>query len=207
VEPDSSPAVPVAEAAPPARRRAGAPFIELAVVLALAFGLAYAVQAWLVKPYRIPSGSMIPTLKVGDRVLAVRFPYRLHDPGRGDVVVFHPPGHGGQVVPGAPGEASVHFIKRVIGLPGEVVQIRHGLVTVCSAPSVGCHTLREPYLTPSGHAVPDYGPVRVPMGDYFLLGDNRADSDDSRDWGPLPARNIVGRAVGIYWPLPHIGSL
>ena len=207
MEHESLPGLGVAEARPPARNRLGAPFVELVLVLALAFGLAYAVQAWLIKPYRIPSGSMLPTLHVGDRVLALRFPYDLHAPRRGDVVVFHPPGHGQQVVPGAHGEASVNFIKRVIGLPGEVVLIRDGTVSICRRLHGGCRALHESYLASSGRHIPDYGPYRVPRGDYFVLGDNRADSDDSRVWGPLPRANIIGRAFSIYWPLPRVGGI
>src|SRR5439155_7634276 len=104
-------------AAPPSRRVN--PFVELIVILLAAFALWYVIDGWVVKPYRIPSASMEPTLQEGDRVLVARFVYHLHDPRRGDVVVFHPPGTGGTVERGASSEASVYFIKRVIGLPGE----------------------------------------------------------------------------------------
>ena len=126
---------PETEATPPppaAPKRSGAnPFIELIVILAVAFGLAYVVQAWVVKPYRIPTGSMEPTLDVGDRVLVNRLVYHFHGPHRGDIIVFHPPGHGNTAVRGARTEASVTYIKRVIGLPGETIQLTRGIVTVC----------------------------------------------------------------------------
>src|SRR2546430_15480682 len=96
------------------------------VILAVAFGLAYGVQAWVVKPYRIPTGSMEPTLDVGDRVLVNRLVYRFHGPHRGDIIVFHPPGRGESAVRAAKSEASVTYIKRVIGLPGETIQITRG---------------------------------------------------------------------------------
>jgi signal peptidase I len=166
----------------------------------------YVVDGWVVKPYRIPSASMEPTLEEGDRVLVARFIYHLHDPERGDVIVFHPPGVGSAVERGASTEASVYFIKRVIGLPGETVEARHGHVEVCRARAVGCRTLHEPYLMPPG-IVGDFGPVIVPQGQYFVMGDNRDDSDDSRDWGTLPRRNIIGEAFVIYWPLRRIGTL
>jgi len=99
------------EQAPPAKPRKGGinPFIELVLILAVAFGLAYLVQGWVVKPYRIPSVSMEPTLKVGDMVLVNRFIYRVHGPRRGDIIVFHPPGRGQVPIRGATTEASVNF--------------------------------------------------------------------------------------------------
>ncbi|MGZ4482389.1 MAG: signal peptidase I, partial [Gaiellales bacterium] len=124
---------------PPSRpsRRTLNPFVELVVILAVAFGLAYVAQGWLVKPYRIPSASMEPTLQSGDRVLVNRFIYRFHPPHRGDVIVFHPPGRGSQPIRGARTQASVYFIKRLIGLPGETIQVTIHRVLVCRAPHAG----------------------------------------------------------------------
>jgi signal peptidase I len=181
------------------------PFVELILILAVAFGLAYLVQGWVVKPYRIPSVSMEPTLQVGDMVLVNRFIYRIHPPRRGDIIVFHPPGRGQVPIRGATTEASVNYIKRVIGLPGETIQIAHGTVFICSAPHVGCKGLNEPYV--ATHDYGNYGPYTVPQGDYFVMGDNRGNSDDSRVWGPLPRKNIIGEAFMIYWPLNRLGTL
>jgi signal peptidase I len=209
--PDATAATPAADeppaAAPPATRtrRGLNPFVELILILGVAFGLAYVVQGWVVKPYRIPSVSMEPTLHVGDMVLVNRFVYRLHGPRRGDIVVFHPPGLGQTPERNARTEASVNFIKRVIGLPGETVQVKHGSVLICRAPHVGCRALVEPYV--KSHNYSDYGPFRVPPGDYFVMGDNRVNSDDSRVWGPLPRHNIIGEAFLVYWPLDRIGTL
>jgi len=205
------PVVPAAEEtppppSPPSKRSAANPFIELIVILAVAFGLAYVVQAWVVKPYRIPTGSMEPTLDVGDRVLVNRLVYRFHGPHRGDIIVFHPPGHGDEAVRGARSEAGVTYIKRVIGLPGETLQITGGIVTVCKPAGQNCHSLKEPY-TEGSLTAPRYGPFTVPQGDYFVMGDNRGDSLDSRYWGPLPRRNIIGEAFLIYWPPDRIGLL
>jgi signal peptidase I len=186
-------------------RRGLNPFVELILILGVAFGLAYVVQGWVVKPYRIPSVSMEPTLHVGDMVLVNRFVYRLHGPRRGDIVVFHPPGVGQTPERGARTEASVNFIKRVIGLPGETVAVKNGTVIVCHAPHVGCHALVEPYV--KSHNYGPYGPYHVPPNDYFVMGDNRVNSDDSRVWGPLPRRNIIGEAFLVYWPLDRIGTL
>jgi signal peptidase I len=191
---------------PPAKRSGANPFIELLVILAVAFGLAYVVQAWVVKPYRIPTGSMEPTLLVNDRVLVNRLVYRFHGPHRGDIIVFHPPGHGDTAVRGAKTEASVTYIKRVIGLPGETLQITRGIVTICKPAGQNCHALHESY-TEGSRTAPTYGPYTVPNGDYFVMGDNRGDSLDSRYWGPLPRHNIIGEAFLIYWPPDRIGLL
>lgn len=212
-EQPAEPAAPVegAEAdeqtAPPVKPpKAGInPFVELVLILAVAFGLAYLVQGWVVKPYRIPSVSMEPTLKVGDMVLVNRFIYRIHPPRRGDVIVFHPPGRGQVPIRGAASEASVNYIKRIIGLPGETIQIAHGTVFICTAPHQGCKGLNEPYVASRDYG--NYGPYTVPRGDYFVMGDNRGNSDDSRVWGPLPRRNIIGEAFMIYWPPDRIGTL
>jgi signal peptidase I len=196
-----------AQPTPPPPKRSGAnPFVELLIILAVAFGLAYVVQAWVVKPYRIPTGSMEPTLDVGDRVLVNRLVYRFHGPHRGDIIVFHPPGHGDTAVNGARTQASVTYIKRVIGLPGETLQITRGIVTICKPAGQNCHALREPYTQGAARA-PRYGPFTVPKDDYFVMGDNRDDSLDSRYWGPLPRRNIIGEAFLIYWPPDRIGLL
>jgi signal peptidase I len=176
------------------------------LIVAAAFALWYVIDGWVVKPYRIPSASMEPTLQQGDRVLVSRFIYRLHDPHRGDVIVFHPPGVGPNAVRGSKTEASVYFIKRVIGLPGETVQGREGQVQICKAPNVGCTFLHEPYLAQQ-HVVGDFGPITVPRDSYFVMGDNRADSDDSRDWGTLPHRNIIGEAFATYWPLDRLRTV
>jgi signal peptidase I len=195
-------------AAEPVKRPRVHPLVELVLVLALAFGLAYLVQGWVVKPYRIPSASMEPTLQIGDMVLVNRFIYHLHPPRRGDIIVFHPPGRGDTPIRGASSEASVNYIKRVIGLPGESLEIRRGTVFVRTPPAPW-HALHESYIAnnPKVGAGSKFGPVKVPRGDYFVLGDNRGNSDDSRVWGPLPRRNIIGEAFLIYWPLNRITTL
>jgi signal peptidase I len=204
------PAAPAAEPepsppAPPAKKQMN-PVLEIVLILAAALGLWYVTNGWVVKPYRIPSASMEPTLDIGDRVLVNRFIYRLHDPHRGDIVVFHPPGRGDQAIKGADTEASVYYIKRIIGLPGETIMGHDGQVEICKAPSTDCRALKEPYLTQRATAS-DFGPVRIPKGQYFMMGDNRAISDDSRDWGTLPRGFIIGEAFATYWPLDRLRTL
>jgi signal peptidase I len=149
---------------------------------------------------------MEPTLMVGDRVLVSRFIYRFHSPHRYDIVVFHPPGIGQIAEKGARTEAAVTFIKRVIGLPGETVIVKPTSVTVCTTATTGCHVLDESFL-PKGTQEGTTGTYQVPKGDYFMMGDNRGDSEDSRSWGPLPGKYIIGEAFATYWPLNRISTL
>jgi signal peptidase I len=200
VDEESGPPTP-----PPPSRRHINPVLELALILLAALGLWWVANGWIVKPYRIPSASMEPTLRDGDRVLVARFIYHFHDPRRGDIIVFHPPGAGDNAFH-AKTEASVYFIKRIIGLPGETVEGRDHHVLICKAPDVGCHILKEPYLTQPAVSVP-FGPVRVPAGQYFMMGDNRAVSEDSRRWGTLPRSYIIGEAFATYWPPDRVRTL
>jgi signal peptidase I len=177
---------------------------ELIVVVVLALGLTWLVQQYVVKSYRIPSGSMRPTVEEGDRVLAARFLGWFSDPERGDVIVFHPPGVGDIPQRGARTEASVTFIKRIVGMPGETVQAVNGRVLICRAPRVACHVLSEPYAR---SFTDDFGPVTVPRDAYLVLGDNRVSSEDSRVWGTLPKRNVIGTAFVRYWPPRRFGIL
>jgi signal peptidase I len=191
---------------PPPSRRQINPVLELALILLAALGLWWVANGWIVKPYRIPSASMEPTLRNGDRVLVARFVYHFHDPRRGDIIVFHPPGVGDEAIRNAKTEASVYFIKRIVGLPGETVEGRDHHLFICSAPRVGCHVLHEPYLTQAAVSTP-FAPVTVPAGQYFMMGDNRVVSDDSRTWGTLPRSYIIGEAFATYWPPDRLRTL
>ena len=170
----------------------------------LALGLTWLVQQYVVKSYRIPSGSMRPTVEEGDRVLVARFLSWFADPERGDVIVFHPPGVGDVPQRNARTEAGVTFIKRVVGMPGETVQAVAGRVLICRAPRVACHVLSEPYAR---SFTDDFGPMTVPRNAYFVLGDNRVSSEDSRVWGTLPKHNVIGTAFVRYWPPHRFGIL
>jgi signal peptidase I len=193
---------------------------EVVFTVAIALGLALSMQAYAVKPYRIPSESMEPTLKVGDRVLVNRFSHRLgSQPKVGQIVVFHPPagadespprcGNSGQLEGGTSPCArptstasSQTFIKRVVGVGGDRIGIRGGHV-------VRNGTLqREPFAAPcGGGAECDFpGTITIPEGSVFLMGDNRGSSEDSRFWGPVPVSWVIGSAVAVYWPPGHVGS-
>ena len=137
------------------------------------------------------------TLHIGDRVLAVRFLYHFENPHRGDILVFHPNGIGDTALAGNH-VASVTYIKRLIGLPGDWVQAANGHVQICTGPpGEGCKTLKEPYVSSTQQ---NFGPIHVPAGHYFMMGDNREFSDDSRDWGSIKKSQIIGRAFMTYWP-------
>lgn len=191
--------------------------IELVVTVAIAVGLAFLIQAFIVKPYRIPSPSMVPTLEIGQRVLTERVST---SPGLGDIVVFHPPrgANSEEPVCGNPNQGAGHqqacdtptaqestqtFIKRVVGLPGDTIQIIDG------------HVYRngkrehDPYIEPCGNDPTCNFPqaIKIPPGEYFMMGDNRGESDDSRFWGPVPKKWIIGIAFFTYWPPDRIGTL
>lgn len=196
--------------------------VELVVTIAVAVGLALLIQAFVVKPYRIPTGSMLPTLVDGQRILVNRIDTH---PGIGDVVVFHPPRGGdldsGQCANSLQGfstdgaaltqpcdrplasESEQTFVKRVVGLPGDVLRIVGGRVIRNGKRE------RDGYITACGGAAECTfsRSIRVPPGDYYMMGDNRGDSDDSRYWGPVPQRYIIGVALFTYWPPDRIGVL
>jgi len=200
---------PIALLPPPLRAVA-----EIVLTLVVAAVIAFIAQAYIVKPYRVPTGSMIPTLQPGDRVIADRLTLDFRDPARGEIIVFHPPiCRGDHNSEGAcdtndlslrAGASSQTFIKRVVGLPGETIWARHGAVWVKS-PGQRAHRLSEPYL--HGRRTASFPRTVIPQKCYFMMGDNRGQSDDSRFWGPVPKKWIIGGAFATYWPPKRIGLL
>ncbi len=194
--------------------------VELALIVVTALALALGIQGFLIKPYRIPSESMEPTLDVGQRVLVNRIGNRFSAPEVGEIMVFHPPtgannsvqqcgdpnqgqGHGSPCDRATPQRSNVNFIKRVVGLPGDRLLIRGGRVIRNGK------LAREPFIRPCG-SDPDCTfsqEITIPPGHYFMMGDNRGSSDDSRFWGPIPKRWIIGGAFATYWPPGRIGLL
>jgi signal peptidase I len=192
--------------------------IELVVTVAVAVALALLIQAFIVKPYRIPSPSMVPTLDVGQRVLTNRL---VNHPSVGDIVVFHPP-HGadfqdpvcgssreGNGTPQpcgepTPQESTQTFIKRVVGGPGDTISIVDGHVYRNGVRQKDSYIIK---CSPGTSACNFRTPIKIPPGDYFMMGDNRPDSEDSRYWGPVPDKWIIGVAFFTYWPPDRIGFL
>jgi signal peptidase I len=149
--------------------------------------LSLVIITFVVQAFYIPSGSMEPTLMVNDRILVAKFLYRFEPIARGDVIVFR-----------YPLNPQRDFVKRVMGLPGDRAQLKEGVVYV-----------NGQRISEKGYTIkPDfgnYGPVTVPQGQFFVLGDNRNNSEDSRFFGYVPRDNIIGKAIFIYWPPQRIG--
>ncbi len=171
----------------------------------IALILALLIRTFIVQAFKIPSGSMIPTFEVGDRIFVNKFIYGARipftdirlpgfsQPQRGDIIVF--------VSPETPKK---DFVKRLIALEGETVEIKNGNIYINGKQAEGPMSIRSNYYYNRG----DYGKegevVTVPKGYYFTLGDNSANSRDSRYWGFISRKNLIGKAILVYWPLPRV---
>ena len=164
------------------KKREKSPLGEAFESIVVAIILAVLIRLFVVEPFYIPSGSMEPTLKEHDRIIVSKLNYRFQDPKRGDIIVFK-----------YPVDPKRNFVKRLIATGGETVQIKNSKLYIDDRPEP------EDYL-PRGLRFKDFGPVKVPPGSYFMMGDNRNNSEDSRVWGFLPKDLIVGKALVIYWP-------
>ena len=194
--------------------------VELVVIVVVALGLALTIQAFLVKPYEIPTGSMLPTLHINQRILVDRIGTHFTTPKIGNILVFHPPasescadpkqgeneaGQQSSTACDAPQTkpSSQTYIKRVVGLPGDRLSIRNG------------HVFRNGVREKDSFTEPCLGApecnfratITIPRGDYYMMGDNRPNSLDSRFWGPVPKSWIIGKAFFTYWPPDRIGFL
>jgi signal peptidase I len=174
----------------PATKKGGGA-LEYLVILLVSFALVFGfVRPFVMEAFWIPSGSMIPTLEIGDRVLVNKFIYRFTDPRRGDIIVFE-----------SVDNSNEDLIKRVVGLPGDEIAVRGGKLFVNGKPQ------KEPY---TNKKLPDrsfYAKTMVPKNHVFVMGDNRGNSADSRVFGPLPEKNIEGEAFLRFWPPDRIGLL
>jgi len=187
--------------------------VELIVIVGFAIGFALLIQAFLIKPFQIPSSSMVPTIEESQRVLVQRVSYHFSDPEIGDVVVFTPPKGaasnrcGADMEPGqacaepVPEEADENFIKRVVATPGDELYIEDGHAIVNG------ERIPDDFTKPcgGGNGCNLREPITIPPDHYFMMGDNRGASDDSRFWGPVPSDWIIGKAFATYWPLDRIG--
>ncbi len=159
--------------------------------LALIVLIAIVIVAFVIQPVRVEGTSMLPRLHDGERIFVNKFVYKFEPIRRGDIVVFW-----------YPNDPSKSFIKRVVGLPGETIAIRRGIVYINGEP------LPEPYLDRSLHTREEnMAPVYIREHYYFVMGDNRDSSNDSRQWGLVPEKYIYGKAVFRYWPLSNIGRV
>jgi signal peptidase I len=190
-DPEPDPVAPKRKARSSAFRRN----LEWVVIVGVAILSALVVKTYLIEAFYIPSGSMEPTLQTGDRVLVNKLSYRLHAVHRGDVVVFKRP-------PGVAGDANIKdFIKRVIGLPGDTVETRGEAVFVNGK------RLKEPYLPSATRTVPSIELKTIPAHHFWVMGDNRTNSSDSRFFGPIEEKTIIGRAFVQVWPVTRFELL
>ena len=176
------------ESRPPKK---GGGFLEFLVILIAAFAFVFGfVRPFVLEAFQVPSESMVPTLEVGDRFLANKFVYRFWEPERGDIVVFRSVDGGEE-----------DLVKRIVALAGDEVAVENGVL------SVNGEVQQELFVN---QGVPDrgaYGPTRIPEGEVFVMGDNRANSRDSRFFGSVPVENIEGEAFASFWPLSRVGLL
>jgi signal peptidase I len=155
------------------------------IIVVAAFVIAMLIQFFLVKPFVIPSASMEPTLMVGDRILVNRVEYRFREPKRGDVIVFHEPGQPTSYTP---------LIKRVVAIGGDTVAVHDGFLYLNGRPQPEPYIMAHPILN-------EFAQVTVPSGDLWVMGDNRNDSSDSRVFGPVSVKAVIGEAFLVYWPI------
>ena len=168
---------------------------ENLTLIAIALCLALLIRTFVAEPRYIPSESMVPTLYEGDRLVVEKVSYHFQQPRTGDIVVFQPPAE----LQRRGYSKDQAFIKRVIGVPGEIVSVTNGKVYLNGQP------LSEDYIAePPNQPFP---PVQVPENEFFVMGDNRNNSNDSRYWGFLPKENIIGRAIFRFWPIDRFGGV
>ncbi len=158
---------------------------EILKTIAISVAITLIITTFIAQITQIRGRSMEPSLIDGERVVNVKIVYRIEKPKRGEVIIFKPPFR-----------TKENYIKRIIGLPGEKIEIKNGYVYINDK------LLNEPYIVNRSHD--NWGPKIVPPNMYFVLGDNRVNSSDSRVWGFLPKENIIGKAILIFWPLDKI---
>jgi signal peptidase I len=169
------------------------PWVEGLKTIVLSGVLAFGIRSFVAEARYIPSGSMLPTLQINDRLIIDKISYNFRNPDRGDIIVFSPTDELKRQ------NFKDAFIKRLIGLPGDKVEVKDGKVYVNGQP------LPENYIEDRPNY--NFGPVTVPSNQYLVLGDNRNNSYDSHYWGFVPRDKIIGRAVVRFWPLNRVGEL
>ena len=172
------------------KKRRKKPFIwEALEVIVIAVVMAIVLKAFIVEMYWVPSESMVPTIMVKDHVVVTKFNYWLREPERGEIVVFE-----------SPVEKNKNLIKRLIGVPGDTIEFKDNVLYING------EQVQEDYLSDEVFTA-DYGPIIVPEEMYFMCGDNRQRSYDSRSWGFVSKEQSIGQGVAIYWPIKHLPGL
>lgn len=174
-------------------KKAGAFVFDLIETVVMALAVFVIFYLFLFQPHQVKGSSMFPTFHDGEYILTDKFTYRLREPKRGEVIIFRAPGH-----------EEYDYIKRIIGLPGDTVMVESGKVNVKNQLLIEEYLPTDFYTSPGSFARASQ-PISIPEGQYFVMGDNRAHSSDSREWGLVPKANLVGRAWFRYWPPNKIG--
>jgi signal peptidase I len=166
---------------------------EIVIFALIAFGVVLPFRVYIAEPYLVDGRSMSPTFETGDYLIVDKLSYEIGTPKRNSVVVFK-----------YPNDTSKSFIKRIIGLPGETVSIKNSIVTITNTENPKGFTIDQSYVV-----YPSQGNFEKTLGsdEYFVMGDNRAESFDSRSWGPLPKKDIIGKPIIRLFPLSKIGLL
>ena len=174
--------------------------VDIVETIVVAAAIFIVVYLFLLQPHQVKGASMKPSFNDGEYILTDKISYRFSEPRRGDVVVFK-----------APTNPDVDFIKRIVALPGEKLEIKNNKIIIYNNENPKGFTLSEPYqvMAPiaGGAHVQEGNIVEVPTGNYFVFGDNRTHSFDSREWGPLPRKSIIGKAWLRYWPLSKMAII
>lgn len=160
--------------------------LEILETIVVVVPTALFIKAFIVQSSLVFSGSMIPTMGIGDRLIVNKLSFYYRTPKRGDIIVFESPSGDGR-----------EFVKRLVGLPGETIEVKRGIIYIDNSPITfeGVRILRD---------YSRFGPFEIPEGEYFFMGDNRSNSSDSRFWGTVPADELIGRAILTYWPVSNI---
>lgn len=176
-------------------RKIGALFLDFIEIVVIALAMFVVMYIFLFQPHQVKGNSMFPNFYDGEYLLTDKISYRLNQPKQGEVIIFK-----------APKNEDYDYIKRIIGLPGDAIRISNGKVYLNSK------LLKEAYLPPgletaAGDFWQEGKSLTIPANNFFVMGDNRAHSSDSRDWGPVPKENIIGKAWFRYWPPNQIGLI
>lgn len=174
-------------------------YVEAFIIAIL---LALFIRTFVIQAFKIPSGSMLPTLQIGDHLLVSKFIYGLKIPVSGKTLIpWKKPKHGDVVVFKYPKDRSIDYIKRVIGVPGDTIEIRNKRIFINNKPIKDPHAHYQTRTVLKGSVSPrdNFGPISVPDGKFFVMGDNRDNSHDSRFWGFVDQKDILGRAFILYW--------
>ncbi len=176
-------------------RKIGSFFLDFVEIVVIALAMFVVMYLFLFQPHEVKGSSMYPNFHDGEYLLTDKISYRLNSPKRGEVIIFK-----------APKNEEYDYIKRIIGLPGDTVMVKSGRVYI-NGKVIFENYLPADFQTSAGDLWQEGKTVTIPANNYFVMGDNRDHSSDSRDWGPVPKENIIGKAFFRYWPPKRAGLI